>query len=103
MAFRLNLPEPRRAVSLCDGQREPAEAPHPNAGRAAASRHMPKRPAGRLALAEIARLGELALDAHGRLYVLVVAGWISFLAWTGCRPGEAWTRTWSDLDWRTVA
>jgi integrase len=47
--------------------------------------------------AEVTTLGRLALDAHG-LYGRVVAGWIVFLAWTGCRPGEAFSRSWGDLD-----
>jgi integrase len=46
---------------------------------------------------EVATLGRLALDAHG-LYGQVVAGWIVFLAWTGCRPGEAFSRSWGDLN-----
>jgi integrase len=47
---------------------------------------------------EVSTLGELAIAAHGELYGVVVAAWITFLAWTGCRPGEAFTRSWSDLD-----
>ena len=45
---------------------------------------------------EIEKLAQIAVvaGAHG----LVVAGWIKFLAWVGCRPGEAATRQWDDLD-----
>jgi integrase len=46
---------------------------------------------------EIAKLCELAVKVHG-LYGHVVAGWIGFLAWTGCRPSEAWKAEWADLD-----
>jgi integrase len=46
---------------------------------------------------EIEKLCELAPVVHG-LYGQMVAGWIAFLAWTGCRPSEAWKAEWADLD-----
>lgn len=47
--------------------------------------------------AEIDRLADLALTAW-QTYGRVVAAWIMFLAWTGCRPGEAAAARWGDLD-----
>lgn len=46
---------------------------------------------------EILKLADLARDAWNE-YGLIVAGWVVFLAWTGCRPGEASSRTWDDVD-----
>lgn len=46
---------------------------------------------------EVARLADLAMDAWGA-YGLVVGAWVTFLAWTGARPSEAFAATWERVD-----
>jgi integrase len=46
---------------------------------------------------EVERLAAIAGSEFG-VYGKVCAGWILFLAWVGCRPGEAFKATWEDLD-----
>ena len=46
---------------------------------------------------EVALLGEVAHTTWGA-YGAVVAGWISFLAWTGARPMETFAVTWDAVD-----
>lgn len=47
--------------------------------------------------AEIATLGDLAHTVWGA-YGAVVAGWITFIAWTGARPSETFSVAWDDVD-----
>jgi integrase len=67
-----------------------------------ANRRLPNRRGRRdiepLTELEVTRLAELAVAAWEGSYGRVVAGWITFLAWTGCRPGEAAGVRWGDLD-----
>ena len=50
---------------------------------------------------EVRRLGRIGLEMWGpEAYGLVVAGWITFGAWVGCRPGETFGVTLADLDFR---
>jgi integrase len=51
-----------------------------------------------LAEAEISRLGEIAVEAHGVLFGATFRAMIMFAAWTGCRPGELAGMRWNDLD-----
>jgi integrase len=46
---------------------------------------------------EIAALSEIA-HTTWQAYGPVVAGWITFLAWTGARPKEAFAASWADVD-----
>jgi integrase len=47
--------------------------------------------------AEVATLADLAHTSWG-MYGAVVAGWVTFLAWTGARPKEAFAVEWSAVD-----
>jgi integrase len=47
--------------------------------------------------AEVVMLAEAAEDTWGR-YGVVVAGWITFLAWVGSRPKETFAVAWTALD-----
>ena len=46
---------------------------------------------------EVERLAEIA-EEMWKGYGPTCAAWILFLAWTGCRPGEAFKACWEDLD-----
>lgn len=47
---------------------------------------------------EVEQLAAIAQAHWGQAYGKACAGWIIFLAWVGCRPGEAFKATWEDLD-----
>lgn len=49
--------------------------------------------------AEVALLAELSYAAWGS-YGVVIAAWITFLAWTGARPSEAFTAEWPAVDFK---
>lgn len=46
---------------------------------------------------EVERLGDMAHSVWGS-YGTVVAGWITFMAWTGARPSETFAVCWDDVD-----
>jgi integrase len=51
-----------------------------------------------LTLAEVNRLGEIAVREYGALFGMCFRAMILFAAWTGCRPGELAGMRWTDLD-----